>query len=171
MLFTFPSRYLFAIGDKGYLALGDGPPRFPQGSSCPVVLGCQTGHRSFRLQDSHPLRWAFPGPSTKSFGSVMSGPATPHSKLHGLGSCPFARRYLGNRYYFLFVRLLRCFSSPAALYPAYRFSRECHGYSPQRVTPFGNPRIKARLQLPEAYRRLPRPSSALCPKASTARPS
>ena len=40
----------------------------------------------------------------------------------------------------------------------------------RRVTPFGNPRIKARLQLPEAYRRLPRPSSALCPQASTVRP-
>ena len=45
------------------------------------------------------------------------------------------------------------------------------GHSPRRVSPFGNPRIKARLQLPEAYRRLPRPSSAPCPKASTARPS
>ena len=29
----------------------------------------------------------------------------------GLGSFPFARRYLGNRYYFLFLALLRCFSS------------------------------------------------------------
>ena len=30
----------------------------------------------------------------------------------GLGSFPFARRYLGNHYCFLFLRLLRCFSSP-----------------------------------------------------------
>ena len=30
----------------------------------------------------------------------------------GLGSSPFARRYLGNRSYFLFLRVLRCFSSP-----------------------------------------------------------
>ena len=30
----------------------------------------------------------------------------------GLGSSPFARRYLGNRCYFLFLRVLRCFSSP-----------------------------------------------------------
>ena len=44
------------------------------------------------------------------------------------------------------------------------------GGDTQRVTPFGYPRIKARLQLPEAFRRLPRPSSAFCPKASTARP-
>ena len=39
MLFTFPSRYWFAIGGQKYLALGGGPPRFPQGFSCPGVLG------------------------------------------------------------------------------------------------------------------------------------
>jgi hypothetical protein len=35
------------------------------------------------------------------------------------------------------------------------------------VAPFGNPRITACSRLPGAYRRAPRPSSALCPKAST----
>ena len=30
----------------------------------------------------------------------------------GLGSCAFARHYLRNRYYFLFLWVLRCFSSP-----------------------------------------------------------
>ena len=30
----------------------------------------------------------------------------------GLGSCAFARHYLRNRSYFLFLRVLRCFSSP-----------------------------------------------------------
>jgi hypothetical protein len=50
-----------------------------------------------------------------------SGPTTPIeqrlplSHSIGLGYCAFARRYLRNRYCFLFVRLLRCFSSPAAL--------------------------------------------------------
>ena len=29
----------------------------------------------------------------------------------GLGSSPFARRYWGNRCYFLFLQVLRCFSS------------------------------------------------------------
>ena len=38
------------------------------------------------------------------------------------------------------------------------------------VSPFGNLRIKACLQLPEAYRSLPRPSSTLGAKAFTARP-
>jgi hypothetical protein len=35
-----------------------------------------------------------------------------------------------------------------------------------RVSPFGNPRIKVCFPLPAAYRRLLRPSSPLCAKAS-----
>ncbi len=38
VLFTFPSRYWFTIGRQGYVALEDGPPRFPQDSTCPAVL-------------------------------------------------------------------------------------------------------------------------------------
>ena len=37
----------------------------------------------------------------------------------GLASFPFARRYLGNRCFFLFLRLLRCFSS--AGFPPYDY--------------------------------------------------
>ena len=38
VLFTFPSRYWFTIGRSRCLALEGGPPRFPQGFSCLVVL-------------------------------------------------------------------------------------------------------------------------------------
>ena len=44
------------------------------------------------------------------------------------------------------------------------------GHDPCRVSPFGHPRIKACLRLPEAYRSLPRPSSPFCAKASTVHP-
>ena len=44
------------------------------------------------------------------------------------------------------------------------------GHDPCRVSPFGHPRIKACLRLPEAYRSLLRPSSPLCTKASTVNP-
>ncbi len=43
-------------------------------------------------------------------------------------------------------------------------------YYPEWVSPFGNPRVKACLQLTEAYRSLPRPSSTSSAKAFTARP-
>ena len=36
-----------------------------------------------------------------------------------------------------------------------------------RVSPFGHPEITARVQLPQAFRSLPRPSSPLDAKAST----
>ena len=39
---------------------------------------------------------------------------TPRSMLLGLASFPFARRYLGNHVCFLFLRVLRCFSSPGS---------------------------------------------------------
>ena len=44
------------------------------------------------------------------------------------------------------------------------------GHDSSGVAPFRNPRIKACLPLPEAYRCLPRLSSPLCAKASTVNP-
>ena len=44
------------------------------------------------------------------------------------------------------------------------------GYDPSRVAPFGDPRIKASLRLPEAYRSLLRPSSPTYAKAFSVRP-
>ena len=41
----------------------------------------------------------------------------------GLGSSPFARHYWGNHSYFLFLRVLRCFSSPRLpLYPVVKIT-------------------------------------------------
>ena len=47
---------------------------------------------------------------------------TPKDKSLGLGSFPFARRYSGNRCFFLFLRVLRCFSSPGCLLHGYVFT-------------------------------------------------
>ena len=40
---------------------------------------------------------------------------------NGLGSSQFARRYYGSRNCFLFLRVLRCFSSPGSLLLPYVF--------------------------------------------------
>ena len=42
----------------------------------------------------------------------------------GLGCFPFARRYLGNRFFFLFLGVLRCFSSPGLPLHTYLFSMQ-----------------------------------------------
>ena len=47
--------------------------------------------------------------------------------------------------------------------------REIVRHNPDWVAPFGNPRIKACLQLTVAFRSLPRPSSSTHAKASTIR--
>ena len=76
----------------------------------------------------------------------------------GLGSFPFARHYSGNHYYFLFLCLLRCFSSAGLRY--------CNQSSTSQVSPFGNLRINSYVPIPEAYRSLSRPSSPLRAQAS-----
>src|SRR5699024_11203798 len=52
---------------------------------------------------------------------------------------------------------------PLALY----IQAKATGHNSSQVPPFGHPRINVCFRLPEAYRRLPRPSSAPDAKAST----
>ncbi len=49
------------------------------------------------------------------------------SHTHGLASSAFARHYSRNHYCFLFLWVLRCFTSPRSLYPPYTFRRESPG--------------------------------------------
>ena len=63
--------------------------------------------------------------SSAIFFSHFRWSATPRNKSLGLASFPFARRYLGNRCFFLFLRVLRCFSSPGYLLIDYIFT---YGY-------------------------------------------
>ena len=93
---------------------------------------------------------------------------TPRCTHHGLGSFAFARRYSRNRYFFLFLRLLRCFSSPGSLPYVMDWRMDDRGLL-CRVSPFGHLRINGYLHLPAAFRSLLRPSSALSAKASTLR--
>jgi hypothetical protein len=72
------------------------------------------------------------------------------SHMIGLACSGFARHYLRNRGCFLFLWVLRCFTSPRSLYPPYIFRRESSGRTstPDGVSPFGHPRIKVRLSTP-----------------------
>ena len=94
---------------------------------------------------------------------------TPGCTHPGLGSSAFARRYLRNRCFFLFLRVLRCFSSPGSPPCAMDLRMDDRGLL-CRVSPFRNLRIDGYLLLPEAYRSLSRLSSALSAKASALRP-
>ena len=122
VLFTFPSQYSALSVTKEYLALRGGPRSFPQGFSCLVVLWILPCRLAFRLRGFHPLWLVFPEPFSWALRSIdaVRTPACSHA---GLGSAGFARRYfryhnlsLRTAFCFLFLRLLRCFSSPGSLH-------------------------------------------------------
>ena len=142
------------------------PPDSDRVPPAPPYSGTGSGSGTFRVRGCHPLRPAFPG-AFRYAPLFLSSPALlPRARLdaRGLGSSPFARRYLGSHCCFPFLRLLRCFSS--AGWPPLSV-----GAPPaRRVTPFGHPRINGRSRLPAAFRSLPRPSSPPGAKASPARP-
>src|SRR3954453_12427466 len=77
------------------------------------------------------------------------------SHAHGLASSAFARHYSRNHYCFLFLRVLRCFTSPRSLQ-----NPMCSGtgnwlYNASWVSPFGHPRITARLPTPRGLSQAP----------------
>ena len=113
VLFTFPSRYYSLSVTWSYLAFGDGPPFFRQDFSCPDVLRILLALHRFRLRGCHPLCLTFPGNSTIHSDTLSQSLPQVQYGL-GLGSSDFARHYFRNHCCFLFLRVLRCFSSPGS---------------------------------------------------------
>ena len=72
-------------------------------------------------------------PVQLSFSVLCDSPTTPTASAIGLGSFRFARRYSGNRFFFLFLRLLRCFSSPGCLCMAILFTIQCSDITRYRL--------------------------------------
>ena len=147
--------------------MGGGPPDFHQGFSCLDVLRIPLALFRFRIRGFHPLWLVFPEPFFYLPSHLLRS-ITPMDKSTGLGSFPFARRYLGNRCFFLFLQVLRCFSSLRSLPYVMDWRMDDRGLL-CRVSPFRNLRVTGYLLLTAAYRSLSRLSSALSAKASTLR--
>ena len=136
MLFTFPLRYWFTIGVYGVFSLTGWCRQFQAGFL-----------RSRLTQDTaRPAQFAPTGLSpamatlSKVFGLILvskKGPTTPnrHADLVWALPCSLATTW-GIICYFLFLLLLRCFSSQGWL--IFR----CDWPSASRVVPFGNLRVK-----------------------------
>src|SRR5438874_11287190 len=114
---------------REYLALRDGPRRFPPDFTCPAVLGCPIREPTrFRLRDCHPLWSTFPDSSTSvlvfdSPALRRPDPATPpHASVLGFRLVPVRSPLLGESNFFLFLGVLRCLTSPRWLRSAYEFS-------------------------------------------------
>jgi hypothetical protein len=118
VLSTVRSRYWFTIGRQGVFSLTGWAPQIharfhvtgatqvPDGRPTPFAYGTitlcgpafqQCSARSW-FGNSLPLKAARP------YNPTRTNP-------DGLGCSPFARRYSGNRFCFLFLQVLRCFSS------------------------------------------------------------
>ncbi len=164
VLFTFPSQYWFTIGLPILFSLAGWTPRILTGLH--VTRHTQekpSHHDALPVRDSHPLRSDFPDGSGYGHDALTVTLLPRRGRNnYGLGCSLFARHYSGNRYFFLFLQVMRCFSSlrmPTAL--------QCAMSSTWRVDPFGYVRIESRLQIPAPFRSLPRPSSLLEAQASS----
>ena len=163
VLFTFPSQYSALSVTSGYLALRGGPRLFPQGFSCPVVLRILP-----RLTDFAYGAFTLSGRPFQGLLAVITvayAVLTPPCSHSGLGFSGFARRYFRNRCFFLFLRLLRCFSSPGSPPHVMDWRTDACGLR-MRVSPFRHLRISGYVPLPAAFRSLSRLSSAPGARAS-----
>ena len=97
VLFAFPSRYWFTIGQLGVFSLGGWSPHIQSGFL--VSRPTRFHYKEVFVYGTITLyRWTFQTILLTS------------KQLKGCSN--FARRYYRNHFCFLFLRVLRCFSSP-----------------------------------------------------------
>ena len=109
---------LFAIGHWVVFRLGGWAPRLQTGFHVSgPTLDPRLHDLPFVYGDLTLFVWPFHAYSTNN--SMSFACPQPRQQAVGLASFPFARRYLGNRCFFLFLRVLRCFSSPRYLLLGY----------------------------------------------------
>ena len=131
----------------------DGPPIFRQDFSCPALLVASlVSHRSFHIRDYHPLWSPFPE------CSVMS--------------CAITCRLFRFRSPLLSESRLMSFPRATEMFQFTRFASQTYVFSQRYLLLGGFPHSeisgsKLICQLPEAYRRLSRPSSPIIAKASS----
>ncbi len=137
VLFTFPSRYWFAIGHRFVFRLGRWSCQLQSGFLVSRLTQVRRptarvafAYRALTLSGGAFQRASAPQLKSAEDPAGSSGTALQPRRNNGcsllrpdsLGSSPFARRYWGNHCCFLFLRVLRCFSSPGSPHSAYVFS-------------------------------------------------
>ena len=114
VLFTVQSPYLFTIGHRGIFSLGQWSAqlRTEFHELRATLVRLSTPIYLFAYGAITRYGPPFQGSSAKTFSA--QGARNPGTNP-GLGCSDFARRYLRNRCLFIFLRVLRCFSSPRSL--------------------------------------------------------
>ena len=115
VLFTFPSRYYTLSVTKSNLALGDGPPVFPLDFSCPVVLWIPSARFRFRLRGCYSVSPSFPTVFNYKNRYIIGSVTLLYITIQKFGLFPVRSPLLRKSIvFFLFLRVLRCFSSPGS---------------------------------------------------------
>ena len=136
VLFTFPSRYLSAIGHQGVFRLNGWSRQIhTEFQGFRVTWGDASEPSSYVYGGITLYAGTFQSSSTSTMVSYsVLGSAEPAKRphnptqqrlpaitLHGLASSDFARHYSRNHCCFLFLWVLRCFTSPRSLQLPYVF--------------------------------------------------
>ena len=99
--------------------MGGGPPGFGLGFTCPALLGIPLGWSGVSGTGLSPPAAGLSRPFPYALPIPRLRPATPPGEPGGLGSGAFARSYLRHHCCFLFLRVLRCFTSPGVALGGY----------------------------------------------------
>jgi hypothetical protein len=174
VLFTFPSRYWFTIGQKRVFSLAEWSPRIQAGFHVPRLTQVPASSPDcFRLRACHALWILFPEDSANNRigNSTVAGPTTPPT--------PKCQRFGLFRFRSPLLSESRFLSSPPGTemvhFPGFALSCLSIQQVVLEVLSSGFPHSDisgycACVRLPEAFRSLPRPSSPVSAKASTVRP-
>ena len=174
MLFTFPSRYWFTIGQRLVFSLTGWSPWIQAGFHVPRLTQVSASSLDhFRLRACHALWIHFPEDSTSDQigNSTVADPTTPEApKCYGFGLFRFRSPLLSESRFLSFPS-----GTEMVHFPEFALSRLCIQQEVPKVCLGGFPHSEifgynACVRLPEAYRSLPRPSSPVSAKASTVRP-
>ena len=116
-------------------------------STAPLSNGLQLQMRFLTVRPAGRRIHALPQPPLRNPCRV--------EHVEGLASSDFARHYSRNHYCFLFLWVLRCFTSPRSLHTPYFIQARVTGHDSSQVSPFGHPRINARLPTPQGLSQAP----------------
>jgi hypothetical protein len=136
VLFTFPSRYCSTIGHQFVFSLGRWSSLLPAGFHVPrgtpdtglLAMASCTGLLPSVVQAFLPV---IPLPFLRFLPVLYPR----YREVSGLGCSAFARRYLRNHFCFLFLRVLRCFSSPRLASAPYFIQKRIPGFLPRVGSP------------------------------------
>ena len=119
VLFTFPSRYSFTIGHQVVFSLTGWSPLIHTRFHVPRATLDTASSAHFSYTGLSPPMVCFSKTILLNLLNRLCSPNPKKITFLGLGSSYFARHYSRNRFFFLFLWVLRCFSSPRSLLMSY----------------------------------------------------